>query len=148
MMFGCTELKKCKKQLAEMKSKEEKADNKLEKLENQYGSKEWAGYDTGNVARLSDRYKNCAESDEKDKIVATCEELDSLSSTIDSFIENEYALEVFKVYSKKKPKLVRISTDEVYSWDDAFGTSFDKIEKGLRHSLVGLVEEPTRYRFK
>lgn len=147
-MFGKSELKKCKKMLAELKKEAEKAEQQLEKLEKKYSSKEWDGYFTGSVKKYSERYAKCQESNEKTEIVLACDKLDEAEDAVDAFIENTYALEVYKVYSKKKPKLIRISTDEIYDWDTAFGTSFDAIEKGLRHSLVGLVEEPARYKFK
>ncbi len=147
-MFGCSVLKKCKKTLAEMRTQEEKIENALERLERKYNSHDWTGYNTGSVSRFADRYTDCPECGEKDEIIALCDELDALSAKIESFIVNEYSKEVFRVYSKKKPKLVRVSTDEVFTWEDAFGTDFDSLEKGLKYSLVGLVEKPTRYRFK
>lgn len=147
-MFGCSEIKRCKKTLADLRQKEEKAESQLERTEKKYSSREWPGYFTGSVKRYEERYLQCAPSEERDIIIGLCNELDAASSQIDDFIENEYALAVFTQYSKKRPKLIRISTDEVYEWEAAFGTDFSKIEKGLRHSLVGLVEEPTRYRFK
>lgn len=75
-------------------------------------------------------------------------ELDKISVDIDDFIENEYAQAVFEYYNKKKPTLVRIRTDEKYAWEEAFGSEFDRIEKTLKHSLVGLVENTGRYRIK
>ena len=147
-MLGCFEIKKCKKKLAEMKREEEKVECSLERLERKYSSHDWPGYDTGSVSRFADRYTDCPSSKEKDEIIKLCNKLDDISAKIESFIEKEYSEEVFRVYSKKKPKLVRISTDEVFTWEDAFGTDFDKLEKGLKYSLVGLVEKPTRYRFK
>ena len=147
-MFGCSELKKCKKHLRELKAAREVAESKLERMEAEYRSKGWDGYNTDAVSRFADRYAKCPDCKEKIDIIAACNELDAAYEAIDAFVENEYAAEVFRVYSKKKPKLIRISTDEVYTWEDAFGISFEQIEKGLRHSLVGLVEEPTRYRFK
>lgn len=67
---------------------------------------------------------------------------------IDEFIEGEYANAVYEKFRNKKPKLIRIKTGDEVSWDDAFGTDFEAISKSLRHSLVGLVEEPGKYRFK
>lgn len=67
----------------------------------------------------------------------------------DSFIENIYALQVFEKYKKSKPKLVRLRTQEVVLWTDAFGEDFEKIPLPLRHSLVGLVEDDHgKYIFK
>ena len=75
-------------------------------------------------------------------------DINELSDRIAAFIENEYALAVFEKYSKEKPNLIRIKTGEIVSWDDAFGSDFENVSKSLRHSLVGLVEEPGRYRFE
>lgn len=147
-MFGCSELKKMKKRLRELRNKKHILGERLEDLERKYNSQSWDGYNTGTVQRFVERYIKCADSKGKQEIVEICRELDDVIDEIESFVENDYAREVFRIYSKKKPKLIRISTDDVCSWDDAFGTDFDKVEKGLRHSLVGLVEEPTRYRFK
>jgi len=44
--------------------------------------------------------------------------------------------------------LIRVRTGEEVSWDEAFGNDFCKVSKSLRHSLVGLVEEPGRYVLK
>ncbi len=147
-MFGNSKIKKCKKILAELKQTADKAENYLEKLEEKYGSKDWDGYFTGSVKKYSERYSKCQESNEKSEIVLACDKLDEAEDAVDLFIEGTYALAVYEAYSKKKPKLIRISTDEIYDWDTAFGTSFESIEKGLRHSLVGLVEEPARYKLK
>jgi hypothetical protein len=76
-------------------------------------------------------------------------DVEKLIKTKDEFIENIYALAVFEKYSKIKPLLVRIRTQEEVSWEKAFGNTFDSIPKGLRHSLVGLVEDDHgRYIFK
>ena len=147
-MFGRSELKKCKKQLQELKDTRDLVERKLEKLETKYSSNNWVGYNTGTVRRFADRYANCPSCKEKEDIISACEDLEAAYEAVDAFVENVYAAEVFRAYSKKKPKLVRVSTEEVYTWEEAFGESFDSLEKGLRHSLVGLVEEPTRYRLK
>lgn len=75
-------------------------------------------------------------------------EADRLVNKIDAFIEGEYSEAVFNYYKDKKPVLIRISTDEEYSWDQAFGDSFSDVSKSLRHSLVGLSEGGGRYRLK
>ena len=76
------------------------------------------------------------------------QEIDTLSDLIDSYIENEYSRAVFDEYSKKKPDLIRIKTGEIIKWDVAFGYEFENVTKSLRHSLVGLVELPGRYKLK
>ncbi len=96
---------------------------------------------------LYQQYEFAKESNaDKEKIQDFKEQLDDLSKEIDSFIEKEYALAVFEKYSKKKPQLIIVSSGETISWDEAFGSSFDEISKSLRHSLVGLVESPGRYK--
>ena len=75
-------------------------------------------------------------------------DIEVIAGRIADLIENEYALAVFDKFSKIKPDLIRIKTGEVVSWEDGFGSDFDKISKSLRHSLVGLVEEPGRYKLK
>ena len=75
-------------------------------------------------------------------------EADRLVNEIDAFIEGEYSEAVFRYYKVKKPKLIRIATDEEYTWDQAFPESFDEVSKSLRHSLVGLIEGGGRFRLK
>lgn len=75
-------------------------------------------------------------------------ETDSKIEEIDHFVEHIYAKDVFDKYGKKRPKLISNKTDAVVSWEDAFGSVFDEIPKGVRHSLVGLVEGGGQYRFK
>lgn len=75
-------------------------------------------------------------------------EADSKIKEIDHFVEYIYAKDVFDKYVKKRPKLISNKTDDVVSWEEAFGSVFDEVPKGLRHSLVGLVEGGGQYRFK
>ena len=75
-------------------------------------------------------------------------EVDKLVGEIDNFIEGEYSEAVFNYYKNKKPALIRDSTDEIFTWDQAFPESFEDVSKSLRHSLVGLVEGGGRYRLK
>ena len=75
-------------------------------------------------------------------------EADSKIKEIDHFVETIYAKDVFDKYVKKRPKLISNRTDEVVSWEEAFGSVFDEIPKGVRHSLVGLIEGGGQYRFK
>ena len=75
-------------------------------------------------------------------------EADKLVGEIDNFNEGEYSEAVFNYYKEKKPTLIRNSTDEEYTWDQAFSESFEDVSKSLRHSLVGLVEGGGRYRLK
>ena len=73
---------------------------------------------------------------------------EKLAEEIDQFIESDYSEAVFDYYRIKKPQLIRISTGEEYSWDQAFGTSYADISPSLKHSLVGLVEGGGRYKLK
>lgn len=72
-------------------------------------------------------------------------ELDLIITEIDELVEGCYSEAVFRHYKDKQPTLIRIMTGEKVSWDDAFGDSFDKLPKSLRHSLVGLVEGGGKY---
>ena len=97
---------------------------------------------------LSCAYDKALESGDSSDSEAQKKALDDLSIQIFAFIEDEYAKAVYEEYNKRKPDLIRIHTGEVVKWNDAFGDDFDEISRSLRHSLVGLVEEPGRYRFK
>ncbi len=62
-------------------------------------------------------------------------------------IKNRYASKVFSFFSKQKPMLLRRKDKITVSWEDAFGQDYDSLEKGLRNSLVALIEESGgRYR--
>ncbi|MCR5459251.1 MAG: hypothetical protein K6F51_05085 [Acetatifactor sp.] len=122
-------------------------EKELDFLENSLHSTKWKGYNYGPIKYYAERYANCEDTHEKERVLSVCEKLDSVIEEFDMFIENEYAPKVFDYYSVKKPKVTRISTDEVYGWEEAFGKSFEDLDKSLRHSLVGLVEEPGRYGF-
>ncbi len=75
-------------------------------------------------------------------------EADKLVNEIDNFIEGEYSEAVYNFYKEKKPMLIRNSTGEEYTWDQAFPESFEDVSNSLRHSLVGLVEGGGRYCLK
>lgn len=80
---------------------------------------------------------------------AGCEEAyEKKSREFFDFIENQYSLHMYEKYSAKKPKLIEVKTGKVISWEEGFGTSFDKISKSLRHSLVGLKDGSGRYKIK
>ena len=76
------------------------------------------------------------------------EEIKQAEISVNEYIEGEYAEAVFSYFVRKKPALIRIHTGEEYSWEEAFGESFEKVSKSLRHSLVGLVQGGGRYRIK
>lgn len=56
-------------------------------------------------------------------------------------IKERYARNVYNFFSTKKPKLLRRIDEAIIEWEDAFGYDFDGLEKGLRNSLVALIEE-------
>jgi hypothetical protein len=73
-------------------------------------------------------------------------EAEKLAKEIDTFIEGEYSEAVFNYYKDKKPNLIRIATDEEYTWEQAFPETFEDVSASLRHSLVGLIEGGGRYK--
>lgn len=101
-------------------------------------------------AQLSALYsrKHELERVEEDVQIIPGSELDSLIHQIDQLIEGEYAEAVFNYYSEKKPLLIRNLTGEEIKWNEAYGDSFAQTTKGQRHSLVGLIEGGSKYRFK
>lgn len=99
--------------------------------------------------KLSRIYDDAMESGgDFDRLELLHKEQNSLDERINSLIENEYASAVYDKYNAEKPVLIRIKTGEEIPWDEAFGKDFANISKSLRHSLVGLVEEPGRYKLK
>lgn len=99
--------------------------------------------------KLAEMYKlkHALEEKSNNKITPGSE-AERLCSEIDAFIENDYALTVFRYYEKRLPVLIRVRTGEEEDWNKAFGSDFDKVSKSLRHSLVGLVEGGGRYKLK
>ena len=83
-----------------------------------------------------------------DEFERASQDLKTIRDEIDTFIENEYAEYVFDYYSKKQPELIDSSSGTMVSWSDAFGNSFTRLSKDLRHALVGLVEGYGQYRIK
>ena len=57
---------------------------------------------------------------------------DSKVKDIDDFIYNVYSKDVYETYANDKPDLVRIRTEEVVNWGDAFGDSFEKLNISLK----------------
>lgn len=95
---------------------------------------------------LSRKYEDTLSSGDKAEQINR--DMEELANRIALFIENEYALAVFEEFNKTRPELIRVKTGETVTWEEGFGTDFEKISKSLRHSLVGLVEEPGRYKLR
>lgn len=141
-------LKKCSKKLMQLYDSKKKIKKKFETLLSKSGCEECSNYNSGSVDQFTERFSNCSNCKKFKQMQEVSLELDSIIEEIDGYIENEYALEVYEHFAKKQPDLIRISSGKTESWLEAFGDDFNKISKGLRHSLVGLVEENLRYKFK
>ena len=120
--------------------------NQYNELSDGAGCLSCASYSTG--ASFDGRHKNCGDCDKAAELKKLAVEVDKAGADIDKYIEDEYAVAVFAYYNKKKPELVRVRTDETYTWEDAFGSDFTKYDKALKHSLVGLVENTGRFKIK
>ena len=83
----------------------------------------------------------CADRNMKEVFKDLCDEFDYYN-------ENVYAKAIFDYFSKKKPKLIRVRTKEVFEWDDVFKENFDDITKIDRCVLVGLIEQGSKYKIK
>ncbi len=94
------------------------------------------------------RYKLEEDGGNKSEIDQLREDAERIQKAINHLVETDYSQSVYERYSPKNPKLISTSTEEVVSWQEAFGSSFEAIPKTLRHSLVGLVEGYGRYRFR
>lgn len=141
-------IKKCSKKLAQLYVSKKNIKKKYETLLSKSGCTDCSNYNNGSVDRFLDRFLGCVNCKKLEQMQKVSIELDSIIEEIDDYIENEYALKVYEHYAKKQPDLIRISSGKTESWLEAFGDDFNKISKGLRHSLVGLVEENLRYKFK
>lgn len=80
------------------------------------------------------------------KVLEAClmlEENDKLKDEI----KDKYAKNVFDFFSVQSPKLLRRKDNAMIEWKEAFGNEFEKLDKGMRSSLVALIEESGgRYR--
>ena len=138
--------KKFQTELEQLYEKYGEFEAKYNELSEKSGCPSCESYSTGSY--YEGRHRSCGECEKAEEVKAAARELDEISIEIDDYIENTYAPAVFEYYNKKKPTLVRVRTDEKYTWEDAFGSDFSKYDKALKHSLVGLVENTGRYRVK
>lgn len=141
-------LKKNSKKLAQLYVAKEEIENKYEILLRKAGCVSCGSYNSGTVDRFAERFSVCSNCKNLEKIREVSSKLDLIIEEIDDYIENEYALKVYECFVKKEPDLIRVRTGETITWKEAFGDDFYAISKGLRHSLVGLVEENLRYKLK
>lgn len=88
--------------------------------------------------KLEESYNNSGS--KKDR-----EEADRVLTEIDSFVEQEYAKDVFETYKKKKPALLKKKDKSKMTWEEVFGDDFESLSKNQRHALVGLVEGSGAY---
>ncbi|MBR4256093.1 MAG: hypothetical protein IKQ18_02925 [Clostridia bacterium] len=138
--------KEYQKNLQKLYDKYGEYEAKYNELADEAGCSSCASYSTGSY--YEGRHRNCGECEKLKDVQAAARELDEISIEVDDYIENTYAPAVFEYYNKKKPTIVRVRTDEKYTWEDAFGSDFSKYDKALKHSLVGLVENTGRFRVK
>jgi hypothetical protein len=76
----------------------------------------------------------------QEKIAKLRTNLDATLAKEDEFVV-QYARKIFDYFKITKPILIRRRDKAEISWDDAFGTDFDKISPELKGSIVALVEE-------
>lgn len=140
--------RKYSKKLSDLYNESEAVETQYSELTKDAGCPDCHFYGIGENSCYEDKFKLCQECSSSKEILKICRELDRIEKETDSFIETEYAKCVFDFYCRKKPILIRMSTGEEKTWDQAFGECFEKIDRGLRHSLVGLVEGGGRYIIK
>ena len=71
-----------------------------------------------------------------------------LLQEFDEFVCDVYARYIFEECAPNSPELIVVSTNEIVSWNDVFGTSFEKNSKLRKFSLVYLIEGNGKYKFK
>ena len=80
------------------------------------------------------------------KVLEACLKLEENDKHKDE-IKDKYAKNVFDFFAIQSPKLLRRKDNAVIEWKDAFGNEFENLDKGMRSSLVALIEESGgRYR--
>ena len=63
------------------------------------------------------------------------------------FIEKELAENVFDYYFQKRPRIIQKANKKIYTWDEIFGTDFEKLSSVMRRLLVSMVEGKAKYNF-
>lgn len=129
-------------------SQKEKANNDWEHSLDKAGCYLCERFNDGVVDFFVERHKDCDGCPKQKKMLKLAENVDCINAETEEFILNTYAKAVFDYYSHAKPLLVRGTTGETITWDEAFGIQFDEVPKTLRYSLVGLVEGFGRYKIK
>lgn len=97
----------------------------------------------GEILFLEEEFENTKKTIEKSAIKR---EIDKKNFFLEEFICNDYASVVFEVYSSKRCKIKDTFTNEVKTWEEFFGTDFNKLTKLKRKTLVSLVEKSGAYR--
>jgi len=141
-------IEKCKKTLHKLIKEKDKTQDALSDMMERAECETCECLNRQSVKRYAERFENCKSCQSYREIVSLAGKADKYESDIDSYIENEYAQVVFEILSKKKPMLIDTVSNEELCWERVFDNSFDKISKGLRHILVGLVEKPLKYKLK
>ena len=89
------------------------------------------------ISLLEDKLECIQDPCEKELIK---KQLKIFEESFDLFIREEYAKIVFDVYYSKNPKIKDIYTGQIKLFSEIYGTSFEKMPKGLKEGLVGLTE--------
>ena len=146
-MCGFLKFRRFRTKLRDMEKRKEKAYEQLEQMTDTVGCGKCDCYDASTVREFVDRFATC-NCDKRSLLIESAAKADQTQAEVSSFLENEYAAEVFRYYSSRQPDLIRKSTGDVVTWKEAFGEDFNNVPKTLRYSLVGLVEGSGRYRLK
>ena len=105
-------------------------------------------YRYGRVERYGDRLAGCSDCKDYAERKRVCDELEAADAKLEYFMDEEYSRAVFEIGSRWKWKLVDVRTEQVLSWEEAYGTAYEKVSKNLRRSLIGLAEGYGQYKFK
>ena len=115
---------------------------KLNKLKDKADCWNCIAYQSELQKPFEERFQECATwCKYKNKIKRVHADGISAFQDWDDYDRNEYARIIFDAFSEEKPKLVFQRTKEEVNWIDAFGTDFDKLDRGSKGSLSVLVED-------
>jgi len=104
-------------------------------------------YSAGNVNEIKERHSKCKRCRYGEEMLKLATKEDEALEGLNCFIEKELAENVFDYYFQKRPRIIQKANKKIYTWDEIFGTDFEKLSSVMRRLLVSMVEGKAKYNF-